>query len=162
MQRTILSFFVHEDGEHAARLDCGHTQPVRSGPPLHDPQEGPLDCLKCDRLEMPDDAQPYKSTPWFDENTVPKGLLANHRTRTGVWGRVEVTDGSLGLVSEEPPLLDVLLDMENPGVVAPGHPHRVVIDGPVRFRVVFHRAAAVDPVEAPHVDLPAGTASEAP
>ena len=36
---------------------------------------------------------PYKSTPVFDENTLPAGLRREHRTKVGVWGIIRVVEG---------------------------------------------------------------------
>lgn len=87
---------------------------------------------------LPDDVTPYKSTPVFDATSVPKGLLAEHRTKAGTWGRLEVHSGSLTLRFADE---DVLCDPEHPGIIPPTVPHEVVLSGPVRFCVVFLRAA---------------------
>ena len=39
--------------------------------------------------------KPYKSTPVFDENTLPAGLRKEHRTKAGVWGVIRVLEGRL-------------------------------------------------------------------
>jgi tellurite resistance-related uncharacterized protein len=36
------------------------------------------------------DSLPYKTTPVFDENTLPGGLRKDHRTKAGVWGIIRV------------------------------------------------------------------------
>ena len=54
-----------------------------------------LECTACERLELPDSVQHYRSTPIFDESTVPKGLLRDHETKVGVWGRIRVLEGAL-------------------------------------------------------------------
>jgi tellurite resistance-related uncharacterized protein len=38
---------------------------------------------------------PYKTTPVFDENTLPAALRAEHRTKPGVWGVIRVLEGEL-------------------------------------------------------------------
>ena len=38
----------------------------------------PLDCLRCDRFEVPEDVVPTSHTPEFTERTIPDGLKANH------------------------------------------------------------------------------------
>ena len=47
--------------------------------------------------------QPYRSTPIFDEQTLPGALRREHRTKSGVWGVVRVLEGKLRLVYVEPP-----------------------------------------------------------
>lgn len=39
--------------------------------------------------------EPYRSTPVFDENTLPGGLRKEHRTKAGVWGIIRVLEGRL-------------------------------------------------------------------
>ncbi|MEO7410774.1 MAG: DUF1971 domain-containing protein, partial [Sphingomicrobium sp.] len=38
---------------------------------------------------------PYKSTPVFDEKTLPAGLRKEHRTKPGVWGVIRMLEGRL-------------------------------------------------------------------
>lgn len=86
--------------------------------------------------ELPADAVEYKRTRVFDEHTVPAGLLADHATRAGVWGRIEVELGELGFRIDGG--LQVLTP-DRPGIIPPEEPHEVVLRGPVRFQVVFLR-----------------------
>ncbi|WP_443028688.1 DUF1971 domain-containing protein [Sphingopyxis sp. Root214] len=39
--------------------------------------------------------EPYRSTPIFDETTLPAGLRREHRTKVGVWGVIRVLEGWL-------------------------------------------------------------------
>jgi len=41
---------------------------------------------------------PYKSTPVFDETTLPAALRREHRTKDGVWGVIRVLEGQVRLV----------------------------------------------------------------
>lgn len=150
MNRDITGFFQDDEGDWAARLSCGHGRHVRHTPPLSSrpwvlTAEGragmlgeELDCLKCDRLELPDDATPYRHTRDFTEQTVPAGLLADHTTKRGVWGRIEVKQGRLHY---RIPSLSyaVTLTPQSVGIVPPQLPHSVALSGPVVFRVVFCR-----------------------
>lgn len=88
---------------------------------------------------LPDDLVHYKTTPEFSHETVPKGLQRNHTTAAGVWGRIVVHEGSLRYVIEKPQPEEHLLGPGLPGIVEPQIAHHVVIDGPVRFCVEFHR-----------------------
>ena len=45
--------------------------------------------------KLPENTRPYKRTPIFNENTVPKGLLRNHNTKNGVWGLLTVEKGEI-------------------------------------------------------------------
>ena len=87
----------------------------------------------------------YKTTPEFNQESVPGGLQRNHTTAAGVWGRIVVHEGSLRYVIEAPEVEEHLREehLLVPGVVGIVEPqvaHHVVIDGPVRFCVEFHRA----------------------
>lgn len=88
---------------------------------------------------IPDGFVAYKETPIFDEHSVPAGLLGDHATREGVWARVEVLSGRLDLVWADDGSIDAV-SPEVPGLIPPCRRHAVVLDGPVRFKVVFHRS----------------------
>lgn len=81
----------------------------------------------------------YKTTSEFTQDSVPAGLLRNHTTAQGVWGRIVVREGSLRYVIEEPEMEEHLLGPGKPGIVEPQMAHHVGIDGPVRFCVEFYR-----------------------
>lgn len=82
---------------------------------------------------------PYRSTPPFDEQTLPAGLRANHSTKAGVWGLIRVTEGRLRLTYVEPPS-EVLLEAGQSGVVAPEQVHFVTPLGPMKMQVDFYNA----------------------
>lgn len=81
--------------------------------------------------------EPYRSTPVFDETTIPTALRAEHRTKQGVWGLIRVIEGELNLTYAEPPIERVLTP-GNPGVVEPGQTHFVTPLGKVRMQVDFY------------------------
>lgn len=88
---------------------------------------------------LPADVTLYKTTPEFNQDTVPAGLKRNHTTAANVWGRIVVREGSLRYAIEEPEMELHLLGPATPGIVEPQIAHHVVIDGPVRFCVEFYR-----------------------
>lgn len=88
---------------------------------------------------LPTDVEAYDRTREFTESTVPAGLLRDHRTKPGVWGRITVLEGSLRYRILEPETEEHLLDPDRPGIVEPGVTHEVELVGPVRFYVEFHR-----------------------
>lgn len=100
-----------------------------------------LDCLRCDRLEMPDGLVAYKRTAEFDEGSIPSGLKKNHATKPGVWGVIHVVSGQLRYYIDGLDGREMLLDPESPGIVVPEVLHHVDPDGPVRFFVEFYRKA---------------------
>ena len=70
--------------------------------------------------------EPYKSTPVFDETTLPAGLRREHRTKTGVWGVIRVLEGRLRYEVLEP-ASQAILDPDHPGLVLPDQPHFVAL-----------------------------------
>lgn len=79
---------------------------------------------------------PYKSTPVFDQDTLPGGLRREHRTKAGVWGIIRVFEGRVRYHVVDP-VSDSLLDSRHPGLIFPDQPHFVEPAGPVRMRVEF-------------------------
>lgn len=81
--------------------------------------------------------QPYRSTPVFDERTLPAALRTRHDTKAGVWGMIRVLEGRLRLTYLDPPS-EVVLDPDTPGLVLPQQPHFVEPLGAMRMRVDFY------------------------
>lgn len=81
----------------------------------------------------------YKRTPEFNAATVPQGLLSEHRTKAGTWGRIIVVEGELLYRILEPEVEDVHLSPAQAGVVEPTVLHQVEPLGAVRFYVEFYR-----------------------
>lgn len=80
---------------------------------------------------------PYKSTPVFDENTLPAGLRKEHRTKTGVWGVIRILEGRVRYRVLNP-VGETILDPDHPGLVLPDQPHLVEPLGTVRMQVEFY------------------------
>ncbi len=87
---------------------------------------------------LPKDVVAYKQTPEFDENNLPNGLLNNHKTKEGVWGKIVVLEGNL-LYTINEPKEEIHLDASNFGVVEPTVLHQVKPLGKVRFHVEFYQ-----------------------
>lgn len=81
--------------------------------------------------------EPYKSTPVFDENTLPGGLRKEHRTKAGVWGIIRVLEGRLRYRVLDP-ITETILDPDHPGLVLPDQPHFVEPLGAMRMQVQFY------------------------
>lgn len=85
---------------------------------------------------LPPGVEPYRRTAEFSESTVPAGLLRDHTTRAGVWGRIRVLGGSLLYrIGPESRRLEPGVD----GIVEPEVAHHVEPAGSVRFFVEFNR-----------------------
>ena len=83
-------------------------------------------------------AQPYKSTPIFDEESLPEAIRNDHSTKPGVWGLLRVLEGEVRLVFHEP-RRDVQVTPENPAPIPPEAVHHVEVNGPMRMQVEFYR-----------------------
>ncbi|MDJ0838344.1 MAG: DUF1971 domain-containing protein [Acidobacteriota bacterium] len=90
-------------------------------------------------VPLPENLKAYKSTPEFTEETIPSGLLANHSTKAGTWGLVQLTEGTVDLVVPEQGDRVITLTPERPGVIIPETVHYLKLKGPVRFSVTFLR-----------------------
>lgn len=88
---------------------------------------------------LPDDTVLVRTTDEFSQETVPSGLLRDHKVADGVWGRLVVRSGSLGFVFQDSADNAVELTAGDSIVIPPGRLHHVVPHGPVRFVVEFHR-----------------------
>jgi tellurite resistance-related uncharacterized protein len=80
---------------------------------------------------------PYRSTPVFDELSLPAALRQEHRTKAGVWGVIRVLEGRLKY-SVADGSAETILTPERPGLVLPEQTHRVEPLGKVRVRVDFY------------------------
>ena len=80
---------------------------------------------------------PYRSTPVFDETSLPGALRREHRTKAGVWGVIRVLEGRVRLVILEP-ASEMVLSPDVPRRVLPEQPHLVEPLGPIRMQVDFH------------------------
>ncbi len=79
---------------------------------------------------------PYRSTPVFDETTLPAALRREHRTKAGVWGVIRVVEGRLMLTLADGN--EKVLTPERPGLVLPEQAHRVEPLGKMRMQVDFY------------------------
>ena len=80
---------------------------------------------------------PYKSTPVFDENTLPAGLRREHRTKVGVWGIIRVVEGRVRYRILDP-VSETIIDPDHPGLVFPDQPHCVEPLGALGMQVEFY------------------------
>lgn len=70
---------------------------------------------------------------------MPAALRADHRTKDGTWGVINVLAGALRLTIHEPPSSEIL-SPGRPGLVKPGQTHFVTPIGATQMRVDFHDA----------------------
>jgi tellurite methyltransferase len=153
MEREIVEFAQDEESDWFARLDCGHAQHQRHNPPLVERPwvltregrdahiGGSLDCLRCDRREIPEDYVASRRTATFDAESTPAGLRSRHTTKSGVWARIHVLAGRLRYRVHDPYCCEEWLDEAAAGVVLPGVEHEVEPQADSRFFVEFWRRA---------------------
>jgi tellurite methyltransferase len=150
MRTTLTGFHQDAAADWVAELACGHTQHMRHRPPWQErawvlSAEGrtqrigqTIDCPLCDMPSLPENAQMYKRTKDFTQQTVPAALLLDHTTKAGVWARIVVTSGELEYSFGEPRRTFVL-NRERAGIVQPEVPHQIKPCGDVEFHVEFLR-----------------------
>ena len=118
--------------------------------------------------ELPADAVPTRRTRSFTADTVPAGLLRDHRTRAGVWGRIVVEHGQLRYTSEG---VDLVLGADEAVVTGPQETHAVGPSGRCastcsstsgprampRVRTRRFEATRVSPAASPREESPSST-----
>ena len=82
--------------------------------------------------------RPYRSTPVFDQHSLPAALRADHRTKAGVWGVIRVLEGELLLNFADGG--EERLSPDRDGRLDPERTHRVTPLGPMRMQVDFYDA----------------------
>jgi len=87
--------------------------------------------------------KPYRSTPVFDQDTLPVALRNRHDTKAGVWGVIRVIEGQLQLTSLDPPSTTILTP-DRPGLVQPQQPHFVTPLGAMKMQVDFYDQPPAD------------------
>ena len=80
---------------------------------------------------------PYRSTPVFDQDTLPTALQSRHSTKAGVWGVIRVIEGEL-LYTCLDPAGEQLLSPAVPALVQPEQLHFVTPRGPMKMQVDFY------------------------
>jgi tellurite resistance-related uncharacterized protein len=86
------------------------------------------------------DTAPYRSTPVFDQDTLPQALRSRHSTKAGVWGVIRVIEGEL-LYTCLGPARETLLSPAVAAVVEPEQLHFVTPVGAMKMRVDFYDRA---------------------
>ena len=82
-------------------------------------------------------SEPYRTTPVFDETSLPAGLRREHRTKAGAWGVIRVLEGEVVYTIIDP-AEEQRLTPERPGLIHPEQPHFVTPAGPMRMQVEFY------------------------
>lgn len=89
--------------------------------------------------ELPKDVVAYKKTPVFTEKSVPAGLLKDHNTKEGTWGKIVILKGEIDYTIQSTPQETIRLSTELYGVVEPTVLHFIKPVGEVEFFVEFYK-----------------------
>ncbi|MCB2051339.1 MAG: DUF1971 domain-containing protein [Novosphingobium sp.] len=87
--------------------------------------------------------EPYKTTPVFDQDSLPDALRNEHNTKDGVWGLLRVLEGEVRLVFADPARV-VQVMPDKPAEIPPQSVHHVELTGPMRMQVEFYRQPPLD------------------
>jgi tellurite resistance-related uncharacterized protein len=155
MQRRMTGFHQDHEAHWVAELECGHTQHVRHQPPFTQrpwvlTAEGragrmgqTLECVLCERREMPSGFAPYKRTATFTRESVPAALLRRHDTKAGTWAVLHVVLGQLEYFElTETGETRLLLGSGEQVAVPAQREHRVAMSEGAAFFLEFWRATA--------------------
>jgi tellurite resistance-related uncharacterized protein len=80
---------------------------------------------------------PYKISSLFDEQSLPRALLADHALKSGVWGVVRVEEGKVHYLEHGVPDPRIL-EPGIPAVIPPDTKHSLELIGAVKLRVEFY------------------------
>jgi tellurite resistance-related uncharacterized protein len=97
----------------------------------------PLDCPLCDRAELPNGLRLVRTSPRWDEHTMPASLKRSHRTAVSTWGRIVVHEGKLRFVARTEPELNVIVGPGSAQAIPPEVEHEVQPLGRVCFSIDF-------------------------
>jgi tellurite resistance-related uncharacterized protein len=87
--------------------------------------------------EIPTHLVVVRTTPLWDEHSMPNALRRAHRVASGLWGRLRIEEGDLRFVAQTTPVVDVVVDHRHPQSIPPDVEHFVEPQGPVRFSIAF-------------------------
>lgn len=91
------------------------------------------------RKAAPEGLVKYSTSPAFTQDSLPTALRKNHRTKSSVWAKAVVTQGSIDYILEETPEEFLTAHAGSFALIEPEVPHRVRITGKVMFHLEFYR-----------------------
>jgi len=89
------------------------------------------------RLQIPSELRLVRTTPEFDESTIPSGLRTAHKVAAGVWGNVVVRAGSVGFAFDDEPGSRRRLEIGDNQPIPPERVHHLIVADPVRLVIEF-------------------------
>lgn len=88
---------------------------------------------------LPAGLSAYRVVGPFDSESLPEGLLREHRLKEGVWGLLHLLEGNVRFVWDDAGGGEVVLAAPTEMVVPPTVPHHLEHDGDFRLTITFHR-----------------------
>ena len=81
----------------------------------------------------------YWSLGRFDRESLPEGLLRDHRLKDGTWGRLALLSGRITLVWDDGEGGERDLQPGETIMIPPKRPHHLVVGGPFELQLDFQR-----------------------
>ncbi|MFU7528101.1 DUF1971 domain-containing protein [Qipengyuania sp. ASV99] len=91
------------------------------------------------RFSLTPGASCYRRLGPYDEGSIPRGLLAEHRLKAAVWATLTVEAGTIMFVWDDKECDRCKLVAGDEFVVPSREQHRLELVGPVRLSIAFHR-----------------------
>jgi len=91
------------------------------------------------RHDLPEGVKPYASSAVFTSTSVPKNLLNAHATKDGVWGRLNILEGTVQyfLQGQSEPL--AILHKNDSWIIFPTELHFIQPSKEAEFQIEFCR-----------------------
>lgn len=89
--------------------------------------------------DLPPALEVYRRIGPFDADSLPKGLLGEHRLKQGSWGRLTVLSGSVIFQWDEGARERRILSEGEALMIPPEAPHHLELGGPVELAIEFLR-----------------------
>lgn len=93
--------------------------------------------------QIPTGYERTRTTPIFDNRSVPAGLLDAHRVADGVWGRLVVHTGEVVFIFDDEPDTPIRVRGGGHVDIPPARPHHLELDEHATFAVEFYRSPSV-------------------
>ena len=88
---------------------------------------------------LPAGAACYKRIGPFSEDSLPAGILREHRLKDDVWGVLTIVDGAIGFTWDDAEGGEIELAARSRLVIPPAVPHHLTVRGPFSLTIEFHR-----------------------
>jgi len=87
--------------------------------------------------DLPENVTFYKRTPVYTAETLPPGILKNHRTKEGIWCVIEIIEGEIAYIIGNTE--QHILRPGHNGVIEPQVLHHLKPRGAVKFAIAFYQ-----------------------